>query len=151
MKWPENLIFTARWQFLIFCLFTSWLQLTSRRSWQTSSQSCWTAQRRSKASTTLPSCPPTPPWSCANGSAASWPPSAGCPPREDELRGPPRCLSLIAGPTRRAEIHGPLFNPCLPYQSRGHSLLAVIPLLLFCCYRFYHYKYYFTFILSKTR
>lgn len=42
------------------------------------------------------------------------------------------------------------FNPCLPLKSRGHLLLAVIPLLLFCCYRFYHYKFYFTFISNKT-
>lgn len=125
-------------------------QLTSRRSWQTSSPSYWTARRRSKASTTLPSCPPTPPWSCASDSAASWPPLAGCPPREDELGGSARRLSRITGPTAGRHLWTSL-NPCLPYQSRGHSLLAVIPLLLFCCYRFYHYKYYFTFILSKTQ
>lgn len=132
------------------CLFPSPRQLTSRKSSRISSQSCWTAQRRSKASTTLPSCPPTPPWSCVSGSAASWPPWAGCPLREDELRGSPRHLFLITGPTP-GRNSWTSFNPCLPYQSRGHSLLAVIPLLLFCCYRFYHFKYYFTFVLSKSQ
>lgn len=76
--------------YLSVCLSSSssscW-QPTSRKSWPTSSPSYWTARRKSKASTTLPSCPPTPPWSCVSDSAASWPPSAGCPPRGDELRG----------------------------------------------------------------
>lgn len=123
-------------------------QPTCRKSWPTSSPSYWTARQRSKASTTLPNCPPTPPWSCANGSAASWPPSAGFPPKGDELEGTDGRRSLLTGPTRGTNPWTSL-NPCLPYQSRGHLLLAVIPLLLLCCYRFYHYKYYFTFILSK--
>lgn len=76
---------------LSFCL-SSCLQPTSRKSWQTSSPSYWTARQRSKASTTLPSCPFTPPWSCVNDSAASWLPSAGCPPRGDELWGTARPL-----------------------------------------------------------
>lgn len=135
---------------LCICLSPSCWQPTSRKSSLTSSLSYWTAQRRSKASTTLPSCPPTPLWSCANDSAASWPPSAGCPPRGDELRGTARHRSLFTGPTPGRNPWTSL-NPCLPYKSRGHLLLAVTPLLLFCCYRFYHYKYYFTFILSKTQ
>ena len=49
-------------------------------------------------------------------------------------------LSLITGPTQGRNPWTSL-NPCLPYKSRGHSLLAVIPLLLFCCYRFYHDEY----------
>lgn len=135
---------------LSFCLFSCCWQPTSRKSWPTSSPSYWTARQRSKASTTLPSSPPTPPWSCVKDSAASWPFSAGCPPKGDELGGTARHLSFITGPTLGRNPWTSL-NPCLPYESRGHSLLAVIPLLLFCCYRFYHYKYYFKFILSKTQ
>lgn len=153
----RNLIFTVLWckahavnHLLSFCLSSCCWQPTSRKSWPTSSPSYWTARQRSKASTTLPSCPPTPPWSCVNDSAASWPPCAGCPPTGDELRGTARQLSFITGPTLGRNPWTSL-NPCLPYESRGHSLLAVIPLLLFCCYRFYHYKYYFKFILSKTQ
>lgn len=79
-----------------FCVSSSGWQPTSRKSSPTSSPSYWTARRRSKASTTLPSCPPTPPWSCVNDSAASWLPSAGCPPRGDELGGGAvRLLSLV--------------------------------------------------------
>lgn len=124
----------------------SFLQQTSRRSWQIFSQSYWTAQRRSKASTTLPRSPAIQPWSCLNGSTASCPPWGGCPLKEDELGGTfPPITPACSGPRSMD-----LFNPRLPLISRGHLLLAVTPLLPICCYSFYHYNYNFAVILNKT-
>lgn len=117
---------------LSFCVSSHW-QPTCRKSWRTSSPSYWTARQRSKASTTLPSCPPIPPWSCVNDSAASWLPSAGCPPRGDELgRGwdSQTPLPCTEGPAMDGNPWTSL-NTCLPYKSRGLLLLAIIPLLLF--------------------
>lgn len=78
-----------------------------------------------------------------NDSAASWLRWAGFPPRGDELRGTSRHLPLAGSALSRNPWTS--LNPCLPYKSRGHLLLAIIPLLLFCCYRFYHSKYCFPF------
>lgn len=89
-------------------------QPTSRKNWPTSSPSYWTALLRSKASMTLPSYPATPPWSCVNDSAASWPPFAGWQTRGDELgSGVAWLLSLVLHAQWWAHPWTS-FNPCLP-------------------------------------
>lgn len=44
-----------------------------------------------------------------------------------------------------------LSDPRLPPTSRGHSLPAVTPLLLFCCYSFYRSKYEFAVVLKQRK
>lgn len=86
-----------------------------------------------------------------NGSAASCPPSAGCPQTGDELRATDRRRSLFywSGPGLKSmDLSLPM--PSLSIQgSLASSCYSSVS--LFCCYRFYHYKDNFTLNFKQNR